>query len=293
MKKKVLVTGASGFLGSHVADMLSEKGYSVKLFDMTPSPYKKEDQEMVIGNILDVEKMNEALKNVDYVFHFAGIADIDECLKKPVDTVQNNILGTTLLLEQAIKHKIKRFIFASTTYVYSDAGYFYKISKQACENIIETYGEIHDLKYTILRYGSLYGERSNDKNSIYKLLKQAVLNKKITYYGTGEELREFIHIHDAAEMTVKCLDNEFENSRLIISGGEKYRYKDLLEMIKEIMQNKIDVEIKPSNRRSHYKITPYNFNPKIAKKLTANSSFELGQGILNLIKEIYQESQHE
>lgn len=293
MKTKVLVTGASGFLGSHVADLLSEKGYCVKLFDMASSPYQKENQEMIIGNILDVEKINEAFQDVKYVFHFAGIADIDECLRNPVDTVKNNILGTTLMLEAAVQHKIKRFLFASTTYVYSDAGYFYKISKQTCENLIETYSEVHDLKYTILRYGSLYGERSNEKNSIYKLLKQAVTEGKIIYHGTGNEIREFIHIHDAAEMTIKCLSDEFENSRIIISGGEKFRYRDLLEMINEIMQNKLKIEILPSIRSSHYKITPYNFNPKIAKKIMANPSFELGQGILNLVKEIYEEEQHE
>lgn len=286
-KENVLVTGGSGFIGSHVADLLTERGYNVRIFDIEKSPYLQPGQEMYVGDLLELSDVKNALSGIDYVFHFAGIADIDECAQRPVDTVKYNILGTTYLLDESVKANIQRFFFASSAYVYSDAGYFYRSSKQACENLIENYADLYDLKYTTLRYGSLYGSRSGITNSIYKLLQQAVEENKLTYYGTGDELREFIHVHDAAEITVNCMDKEFENSRLTITGYEKMRYKDLLHMIKEILSNKVDIEIKKSKREAHYKITPYNFNPKLGKKIVNTSQIDLGQGLMQLIEEIY------
>lgn len=285
--KKILVTGSSGFLGSHVVDLLTLKGYDVRLFDRTPSPYLRENQEMIVGDILNPDDVKKAVDGVDFIFHFAGISDIEECSQNPLKTVSVNILGTTLLLEEAIKNDIKRFFFASTAYVYSDSGYFYKDSKQACENLIETYSTVHDLKYTILRYGSLYGLRCSENNNIYGLIKQAIETKKITYQGTGEELREFIHVYDAAQITVNCLSKEFENSRLLLTGQEKMKYSELLDMINEMLQNKIEIEFSKTKRTAHYKITPYNFNPKLGRKVTINNSIDLGQGLLELMEDIY------
>ena len=83
--KKVLVTGSSGFLGSHVADTLTEKGYDVVIFDVFKSNFIKEKQKMVVGNILDEKQVNEVVRNSQYVYHFAGLADINEAKVKPVE----------------------------------------------------------------------------------------------------------------------------------------------------------------------------------------------------------------
>eukprot|EP01029_Cantina_marsupialis_P015873 TRINITY_DN350249_c0_g1_i2.p2 TRINITY_DN350249_c0_g1~~TRINITY_DN350249_c0_g1_i2.p2 ORF type:complete len:107 (-),score=24.22 TRINITY_DN350249_c0_g1_i2:1153-1473(-) len=91
---KILVTGGSGFLGSHVCDALSDAGHEVTVFDMTPSPYLRVDQKMVTGDLLDVETMSKLIDGKDVVYHFAGIADIDECANKPVDTARINLMGT-------------------------------------------------------------------------------------------------------------------------------------------------------------------------------------------------------
>jgi len=85
--KKVVVFGGAGFLGSHVADALSEAGYKVTIFDIKPSQYLRSDQTMVKGDILDQKLVNSIVSNNDIVYHFAGIADVDECIHKPVDTV--------------------------------------------------------------------------------------------------------------------------------------------------------------------------------------------------------------
>lgn len=291
---KILVTGGSGFLGSHVADALSDVGYEVTIFDIHKSPYLRLDQKMIVGDILDQECLDKAVENQDVVYHFAGIADIDECATRPVDTAKYNILGTVNLLEACRKvGGIKRFVFASSSYVYSNIGSFYATSKQTCESLIENFNELYGLKYTCLRYGSLYGTRSDERNSIYNLIKQAVQNGKIVYRGTGDEVREFIHVQDAAQVSAAILRPEFENQHIILTGAEKMRYIDLLEMLREMLGNKIEIEILPSERKAHYKITPYNFSPKLGRKMVNNPHIDMGQGLLQCMAEIYEKVHNE
>lgn len=282
-----LITGGSGFIGSHVADALSEHGHDVTIFDIQKSPYLRSGQKMIVGNILDQDILDQIVDGKDVVYHFAGIADIDECATRPVDTAKYNILGTVQLLESCRKARIKRFVFASSAYVFSDSGDFYRSSKQACESFIENYSRIYGLKYTCLRYGSLYGDRADERNSIYRLIKYAIKNGKITYHGTGDEIREYIHVRDAAQISVKILEPEFENQHIILTGTEKMRYRDLLEMIKEMLGNKVEIEILPSERKAHYKITPYNFSPKLGRKLVNNPHIDMGQGLLRCMAELY------
>ena len=115
LKSKVIVFGGSGFLGSHVADLLSEKGFEVLVYDQKPSPYLREDQKMVVGDILDKEKISKTVAGCEYVYNFAGIADLDDAATKPFDTIQLNIVGNTNILEAAVQAKVKRYIFASVT----------------------------------------------------------------------------------------------------------------------------------------------------------------------------------
>ena len=286
---KILVTGGSGFLGSHVADALTDAGHEVTILDIQKSPYVRPDQEMIVGDILDQELLERVVAEKDVVYHFAGIADIDESAKRPVDTAKYNILGTVILLEACLKAGIRRFIFASSSYVYSDSGFFYRSSKQACESFIENYAELYGLKYTCLRYGSLYGPRADERNSIYRLIKQAIQDGKITYYGTGEEIREYIHVRDAAQASIRILGDEFENQYIVLAGTEKMSYRDLLKMINEMLGNKIEIEILPSERKAHYQITPYNFSPKLGRKLVNNLHIDMGQGLLQCMAEIYEQ----
>ncbi len=290
---KAMVFGGSGFVGSHTADVLSEKGYEVTIFDLAPSPYLKAGQKMIVGDILDLDAVKEAVAGASVVYNFAGIADIDEASEKPIDTIKHNILGNAHILESIKNQEIYRFIFASTVYVYSDAGSFYKSSKQACELYVEDYSKKYGIPYTIVRYGSLYGPRANESNPVYKLLKRAFTEKKISHYGSGEEMREYIHVEDAARCSVEILDDDFINQHVILTGHHPIKSRELMTMINEMFKNQLTVEFRGEKPDAHYLVTPYSFNPRLGKKYISHYYIDMGQGLLQCIEELYNELQRE
>ena len=284
---KAIVFGGSGFLGSHVADSLTNVGADVTIFDIKDSPYLQNNQKMIIGNILDVQDVNNAINGNNIVYNFAGISDIDECHDRPLDTIKYNILGNANILESAVKNNIKKYLFASSAYVYSSSGSYYRISKQSSELFVESFAEENKMNYAILRYGSLYGDRADNRNSLHLIIENAIKHKKIDYHGDGSETREYIHVKDAADLSVEALDDKYKNEILMLTGTKSIKYRDLLAMINEMFSNKIDIEMHSKKSKTHYKMSPYSFNPKMAKKLVSNPHIDLGQGILNLIEEIH------
>tara|TARA_B100000315_G_C14553369_1_gene576917 strand:- start:59 stop:931 length:873 start_codon:yes stop_codon:yes gene_type:complete len=289
MAQNAIVFGGSGFLGSHVSDVLSEIGYEVTIFDLETSSYLQPGQKMVVGDILDREKVIKAVNGKDVVYHFAGLADLDDAKTKPMETVTRNILGTVNVLDAAVKAKVKHFIFSSTIYVYSSRGGFYRCSKQAGELYIEEYQKRYGLDFTILRYGSLYGPRATENNGIMRLLRQGLESGKITYQGTGEEMREYIYIKDAAKLTVDILSEKKKNRHLIITGHHPMKGSDMMKTINEILGNKVHVEYKNTPSSDHYGLTPYSFKPNFGSKLVSNVYMDMGQGLLECLHEIFGE----
>ena len=140
---KITVFGGSGFLGSHICDKLSEAGHAVTIVDLHPSPWLRPDQTMLTGNILDEETVRRGVEGADMVFNYAGIADIGEANNRPVDTARINVLGNVMILEACRRERVRRYVFASSLYVYGKSGGFYRCSKQACEIYIENYQAMH------------------------------------------------------------------------------------------------------------------------------------------------------
>ena len=291
--RRVVVFGGAGFLGSFVADALSDAGHDVVVFDRRPSTFLRPGQQEVIGDILDAPLVATTIAGADVVYNYAGIGDIAEAAAHPVETVRTNVLGTTILLDAARLAGVKRFVFASTLYVYSEMGSFYRSGKQACELLVHDYQKAFGLPFTILRYGSLYGPRATDANFIYSILKQALTDGRIVREGDGEELREYIHVWDAAQSSVDVLAPEFENASIIITGQQPIRVRDLLTMIREMLGNRVTIEYRPpSHARGsaatdwHYQMTPYSYQPRIARRLTKTTYLDLGQGLLDLLDHV-------
>ena len=282
-----LVIGGSGFLGSHVADQLSLAGHAVRIFDRLASPWLRGDQTMLIGDLLNFQHVFDAMVGCEVVYNFAAIADLDEALNKPVETARVNVLGNVQVLEACRQAAVKRYVYASTVYVYSREGGFYRCSKQAAEQYVEEYQRSYGLDYTILRYGSLYGPRADERNGLWRIVKTALETGCVRYEGSPEAMREYIHVEDAARASIAALGDEFRNQHVVLTGQEPMRVLDLLKMLAEILDLPKDaVEFVPVEYAGHYVRTPYAYQPKLGRKYTPPLHVDLGQGLLQLIEEI-------
>ncbi len=292
---RVLVTGGSGFMGSHLVDALVERGHDVTVFDRAPSPWLPAAARMVLGELGDLAALTGVVRGHDAVYHLAGFADLNAARSRPLETVHANIVGTVNLLEAMRETGAQRFLFASTVYVYSREGGFYRCSKQACETYIDEYAASYGLRHTVLRYGSLYGPRADRSNGVHRLLYQAMTEGRIGYTGTPDDIREYIHVEDAARLSVDVMAAEFEGKHVLLTGPSALRAADLFTMFQEILGRDVAVDYRRAEgaRAGHYSVTPYAFTPKPGRKLVTTEYVDMGQGLLQMVEELHGSRGHE
>lgn len=286
MRKKVIVFGGCGFIGSYVVEELIEHGYDVIAADLNPSKYL-EDKYFRKCDILNKEEVNELIKDANIIYNFAGFANLDDAIENPTRALELNVMGNLNILEACKTFHVKRFVYASSAYAMSDKGSFYGISKLTSEKLTEEYYKKFGLEFTIVRYGSVYGERDYHNNYIYNLLKKSLETEEINHSGDGEEVREYIHAADVAKLATKIIEsNEFINEHIILTGVESMQRKDLFNMINEILGGKLKINLNDDGYNNHYKTTPYSFHPTRSKKLVANPYIDMGQGLIECLKDI-------
>lgn len=284
--KEACVIGGAGFLGSHVADQLSDAGYAVRIFDRVESRWRRPDQRMVVGDLLDLEALKAVTARTEVVYNFAAIADLNDALDKALQTVQVNVLGAVNVLEACRANAVHRVVYASTVYVYSREGGFYRCSKQAAEHYVEEFQRVYGLDFTILRYGSLYGPRADETNGLFRIVRDALARGKISYEGNPDSIREYIHVEDAARASVVALGDEFRNESVVLTGSQSMRVLDLLKMLAEIMGMPDGVDFRDESYAGHYVRTPYAYQPKLGRKYAPPLHVDLGQGLLQLIDDV-------
>ena len=119
-----------------MCDHLSDAGYVVTILDQIASPWLRSDQQMLVGDLLNENLLDEAISGCAVVFNFAAIADLNKAVATPIGTARVNVLGNVLVLDACRRHSVRRFMYASTVYVYSREGGFYRCSKQAAEQYV-------------------------------------------------------------------------------------------------------------------------------------------------------------
>lgn len=284
----VCVLGGAGFLGSHVCDQLVHHGFHVRVFDRVTSPWLRPGQTMVLGDVVDQTAVETVIEGCVAVYNFAALADLDAALSRPIETVQINVLGNVNALEACRRHRVARYLYASTVYVHSREGGFYRCSKQASEQYVEEYQRTYGLDYTVLRYGSLYGPRSDERNGLWRVINRAIETGEVSYDGSPEAMREYIHVDDAARASVAALGPDFRNQHVVLTGHEPMRVMDLLKMLAEIMGLSQNVRFNESDHAGHYVRTPYAYQPRLGRKYVPPMHVDLGQGLLELIRDIHQ-----
>ena len=283
MQKKFLVTGASGFLGSHIADLLTQKNNKVLLFDRKISKYKKKNQKMIIGDINSSKDLDKATKNINTVFHFAASADLNHSNRKPFETIESNIIGTVKILKACLKNNVKKIIYASSIYARSEQGGIYSTSKLSSEMIIEKICKKFNLKFVILRFGTVYGERANNFNTVQNFINDARSKNKIFRETKGNEIRSYIHVKDVAKITYKCIQKKYDNKYYNIFGDRKVIVKKLLNTIKKNIPGLKIFYSKKDKKMYNYKKDPFTYKLRAGKQLKLNRYISLEEGIKKLI----------
>ena len=283
---RVLVTGGSGFLGSHIADEATARGHDVLIMDVQPSPWLRTSQEELVGDILDADLLTRAMRDCDAVYHCAAVADLHDARQDPRHAVEVNVLGTLMVLEAAASAGVSRFMHASSVYVYSRSGSVYRTTKRAAEGLVQDISINSGLKASVLRYGSLYGPRADADNAILRLVTQAIRDRRINFWGDGTEVREYIHIRDAAALSLDALDESFVGQALHVTGRERLSTRELIETICETLGGSIEVIYGDESFEGRYRLTPYSHDPDMGRRLVGQTYIDLGLGLLEQIRDV-------
>jgi UDP-glucose 4-epimerase len=289
---KALVTGGSGFLGRYLVKELVKRNIETVNYDKNfPSIHRMEKLPAIVtcinGDIRDLDKLTEVMDGCDIVFHTAAMANLDETRGKPIQTMEVNVIGTVNCLEAAKITGVKRFLFASSVYASGKWGSFYRVSKQAGENLCKTFYQEYGLHYTILRYGSLYGGEANHWNFMYNMCMALLKTGEFHYPGSRDAVREYIHIIDAARETVNIsMDDAYAQRIAMITGHQRLKVGELFEMIEEILGKDINITYSQSAERRHYVRTPYSFEPDVPLRVNLSHYVDISEGLLDCIKEV-------
>jgi nucleoside-diphosphate-sugar epimerase/UDP-N-acetylglucosamine:LPS N-acetylglucosamine transferase len=279
---RVLVTGGSGFIGSHVVDRLRARGHEPVIYDLRPSPWHRDPAhpvDTVLGSITDREALERALHSCDAVAHLAAVADVNDVHAEPEDAERVNARGTVTVLEAARRAGVKRIVYASTIWVYSDCepeavdedtllpapSHLYTSTKLAGELYCKAYQELYGIDYTILRFGIPYGPRAREAAVVPAFVNKALKGEPLTLAGDGSQSRRFVYVEDLADGVALGLSDVAVNRVYNLASDETVTIKQIAETIKELMG---DVEI------VHTPARPGDFGGKIVSSARAKAELE-------------------
>jgi UDP-glucose 4-epimerase len=252
---RVLVTGGSGFIGSHVVDKLRARGHEPVIYDLRPSPWHEPGTvEERLGSITDREALERALHSCDAVAHLAAVADVNDVHASPEDAERVNARGTVAVLEAARRAGVTRIVYASTIWVYSDCeadavdedtllpapSHLYTSTKLAGELYCKAYQELYGIDYTILRFGIPYGPRAREAAVVPAFVNKAFNGEPLTLAGDGSQSRRFVYVEDLADGVALGLSDVARNRVYNLASDENVSIKQIAETIQELVG---DVEI--------------------------------------------------
>lgn len=250
-RTRVLVTGGSGFLGSHVVDALVEAGYDVLVFDIRPSS----NGYFVKGDLTSLDDTLQATQGIDYVCHLGAVGDVYLAGEKPALATAVNVLGTANLMEACLRNGVKKVVYASTWEVYGEAHYQpvdedhpcapdhpYSITKLAGEQLALAYDHLRGLPVLSLRLGTAYGTRMRP-NAVFSIFINRALKKEpLIIKGSGKQSRQFTHTSDIARAFLSALNHSLHGEKLNIVAKESTSIKRLAELITQRLPTTISYE---------------------------------------------------
>jgi len=293
MAKKIFVTGASGFIGSHLVELLLQKNYFVTAL----CPYSTDNSigwlenikktkklKIINGDICDEDFITRVTENHEAIIHLAALISIPYSYLSPRTYVSNNIMGTLNILEAGRKNKIKKILHTSTSEVYGSAQYSpidekhplvaqspYSASKISSDKLAESYYRSFGLEVAIIRPFNTFGPRQSARAVIPTIITQVLKNKKIIKLGSINTKRDFTFVEDTAKGFIKALETKNIGGETINLGtGTTFSIKEIIEVIREYTKKKFLIKldskrIRPKKSEVNLLISNNNKAKKILK----------------------------
>jgi len=259
--QEAIVTGGSGFIGSHVVDALKDAGYGVTVIDYRVQPHRQ-DVGFENVDLMDLSSVLSATRGAEHIFHLAAVSNVNYAYKYPVYTTALNVVGTANVLEAARINGGARVYLASTVWVYNGcpndkvvneaspfyldgAGHIYTSTKMACEMICHNYAQLYKVPFTVLRLGIPYGPRMREELLIPIFIKKALNGQPLTIAGRGDQYRNFIYVRDLAEGHVAAMKDAAINQTYNLEGIQKVTVLEVAEGIRKNIGEHVKIEFVP------------------------------------------------
>jgi len=258
---QVIVTGGSGFIGSHVVDALVEAGHNVTVLDHHVRPHR-EDVGYENVDLMDLSSVLAATRGAEHIFHLGAVSNVNYAYKYPVYTTTLNVVGTANVLESARINGAARVYLASTVWVYNGcpngheadeatpfyldgAGHIYTSTKMACEMICHNYSQLYRVPFTVLRLGIPYGPRMREELLIPVFIKKALSGEPLTVAGRGDQYRNFVYVRDIAEAHVQAMRAEAANQTYNLEGPRKVTVLEVAQGIRANIGEHVKIQFVP------------------------------------------------
>ena len=310
MKNKILITGATGFIGSHLAEFCVEKGFSVVAFDrynsnnnwgwLENSKYKNE-MEIVLGDVRDYDSVSKAMKGCNIVFHLAALIGIPYSYISPLAYIRTNVEGTYNVLESAKNYRLDQILITSTSETYGSAKYVpidekhplsgqspYAASKIAADQLALSYYLSFNLPIKIVRPFNTYGPRQSLRAIIPTIITQALKNNGNIKLGNLNPTRDFLYVKDACASFLEiCKSKKLFGEIVNVGVNSEISMKDLAKKIVKIINCDESTKIRKDSKRirparSEVERLCCN-NKKILKTTAWKPSFNLDRGLKETI----------
>lgn len=254
--RKIMVTGGAGFIGGHLVDRLLKDGYSVTVIDNFSTGRfenlaQHEDNRnltLVKEDISDFAKIVQYFKNIDVVFHIAGLADIVPSIINPLEYYKSNVTGTLSVLEASRLSQVKKFIYAASSSCYGIPDvyptpesaeirpqYPYALTKYLGEEIVLHWGKVYKLPVISLRLFNVYGPRSRTSGTygaVFGVFLAQKLNRKpFTVVGDGTQTRDFVYVTDVVSAFLLAAKSNLQGEVMNVGSGNSYSINHLVEIL--------------------------------------------------------------
>jgi UDP-glucose 4-epimerase len=266
----VLVTGGAGFIGSHLVERLLQEGAKVRVLDNLSTgraenlaPFNRRI-EFINADLLDDGAHNQAVQDVEVIFHQAAIPSVPRSVANPVETHLNGAHATLLLLESARQHNVRRLVFAASSSAYGEKEVLpkdeamipepispYAATKVACEYYLRAFARCYDLDTVSLRYFNIFGPRQDPSSPysgvIARFCQSFVNDQAITIFGDGEQSRDFTYVANAVEANWKAAtaDGRLNGEVFNVGCGERVTLNRMLQSLNELTGQQRQVTYAP------------------------------------------------